>query len=98
MLDFLFNNKVKEALRKGAVVIDVRPAYAFDQHGRVPGSVNIPLDRIAINMERIKNMNRPVVICCAFGTDCANAARMLKEKGIEVYNGGRWESVLKKIK
>lgn len=98
MLDFLFNNKVKEALRKGAVVIDVRPAYAFDQHGRVPGSVNIPLDRIAINMERIKSMNRPVVICCAFGTDCANAARMLKEKGIEVYNGGRWESVLKKIK
>jgi phage shock protein E len=98
MLDFLFNNKIKEALRKGAVVIDVRPAYAFDQHGRVPGSVNIPLDRIAINIERIKSMNKPVVICCAFGTDCANAARMLKEKGIEVYNGGRWESVLKKIK
>ena len=92
-------NKITEAINKGAIIIDVRPAYAFDQHGRVPGSINIPVDRIVINVERIRSMNKPVVLCCAYGTDCANAARILKEKGIkEVYNGGSWQSVLKKIR
>jgi len=99
-LSFLgLGNKVIEAINRGAIIIDVRPAYAFDQHGRVPGSVNIPVDRIVINIERIRSMNQPIVLCCAHGTDCANAARILKEKGIkEVYNGGSWESVMRKIK
>jgi phage shock protein E len=95
----LGSSKITEAIHRGAVIIDVRPAYAFDQHGKIPGSVNIPVDRIAINVERIRNMNRPIVLCCAYGTDCANAARMLKDKGIkEVYNGGNWQAILKKIK
>ncbi len=47
------NNKIKTALRNGAVVIDVRTAGEFDQ-GKVPDSTNIPVDRIAINAERIK--------------------------------------------
>lgn len=94
----LGNNKITGAIHRGAVIIDVRPAYAFDQHGRVPGSINIPVDRIAINIERIKSMKRPVVICCAYGSDCTNAVRMLKEKGIkEVYNVGSWQSLLKII-
>jgi rhodanese-related sulfurtransferase len=92
-------NKVTEAINKGAIIIDVRPAYAFDQHGRVPGSINIPVDRIAINIERIKSMKKPIVICCAYGNDCVNAVRMLKESGLkEVYNGGSWESVFKKVR
>jgi phage shock protein E len=96
MLNFLFGNKIKKALQKGAVIIDVRPAYAFDQHGRIPDSINIPIDRIPINIKRIKSMNHPIVLCCAFGEDCANAASMLKESGVkEVYNGGRWQSLLK---
>ena len=95
----LGNNTITGAIHKGAVIIDVRPAYAFDQQGRVPGSINIPLDRIIINIERIRSMKRPIVICCAYGTDCANAARILKEKGIkDVYNGGSWQSVLRKIR
>jgi phage shock protein E len=94
-----FGDRIAEAIDHGAVIIDVRPAYAFDQHGRVPGSINIPVDRIAINIERIKSMNRPIVICCQYGTDCANAMRMLKESGVkEVYNGGSWESVFRKVR
>src|SRR5258705_1114754 len=96
---FGFGNKITEAIHNGAIIIDVRPAYAFDQHGRVPGSTNIPLDRIVINLERIKDMKRPVVICCEYGNDCANAVRMLKEGGIkEVYNGGSWKSVFTKMR
>jgi len=99
-LSFLgFGDKITEAINNGAIIIDVRPAYAFDQHGRVPGSINIPLDRITINVERIRKMKRPVVICCAFGNDCDNAVRMLKENGVkDVYNGGSWQSVYRKVR
>ena len=100
LLSFLgLGNKITEAINRGAVIIDVRPAYAFDQHGRVPGSINIPVDRIPINIERIKNMKRPVVICCAYGSDCVNAVRILKENGVkDVFNGGSWESVYRKVR
>jgi rhodanese-related sulfurtransferase len=95
----LGGNSITDIIHRGAIIIDVRPAYAFDQDGRVPGSVNIPLDRIAINVERIRAMKKPIVLCCAYGMDCFKAAKMLKEKGIkEVYNGGNWQSVLRKIK
>lgn len=94
----LFSNKIKKALRDGAVIIDVRPAYAFDQHGRVPRSINIPVDRIPINVERIRDMKKPVIICCAYGSDCGRAVRLLKASGInEVYNGGSWQSLIKKV-
>ena len=95
----LGSGSISGVIQRGAVIIDVRPAYAFDQNGRIPGSVNIPLDRIVINVERIRSMNKPVVVCCAYGSDCAKAAAMLKANGIkEVYNGGSWESLFKKLK
>ncbi len=96
MFGFLFGkNKIKEALRRSAVVIDVRTPHEYDQ-GRVPGSINIPVDRIAAGVERIKAMNKPVVLCCASGMRSATAKEILKSAGLEeVYNGGSWESVLK---
>jgi phage shock protein E len=95
MLNLFLRNKIKNALRKGAVIIDVRPAGAFDQ-GRIPGSVNIPVDRIAISAERIRGMNRPVIFCAAYNVHSSTAARIMKEKGLkEVYDGGNWEKVLR---
>ena len=96
MFDFLFSNtKIKEALRNGAVVIDVRTAGEFDQ-GKVQYSINIPVDRITINAARIKAMKRPIIFCCSSGTRSGTATRIMKEKGLkEVYNGGSWERVLK---
>ncbi len=94
----LGSGNLKEALKKGAVVIDVRTPNEFDQ-GKVPGSINIPVDRIAANTERIRQMNRPVVFCCNSGSRSGTATRILKEKGMkQVYNGGSWMSVLKIMK
>jgi phage shock protein E len=87
-------NKLKEVLTKGAVIIDVRTANEFDR-GKVPGSVNIPLDRIAANTVRIKSYNRPVVCVCASGSRSGQAVKMLKTAGVkEVHNGGNWMTVL----
>ena len=92
---FGLGSNLKKVLRNGAVVIDVRTAGEFDQ-GKVPDSINIPVDRIAINAERIKAMKRPVIFCCTSGARSGTATRIMKEKGLrEVYNGGSWERMLK---
>jgi phage shock protein E len=92
------NSKIKDALRRGALIIDVRTPQEFDQ-GKVPESINIPIDRIAANAERIINMKRPVVFCCASGMRSGNALSKMKSKGLkEGYNGGSWLDVLKIIK
>lgn len=98
MLDFLFGkNKVKEALKKGAVIVDVRTAHEYD-NGRIPGSINIPVDRISASVERIRSMKKPVIVCCESGARSNTAKNILKSAGIlEVHNGGSWESVLKII-
>lgn len=86
---------VKDALRKGAPIIDVRIAHEFDQ-GRIKGSVNIPVDRISINLERIRNMRKPIVICGYSYSDNDKAITTLKANGIkDVYNGGSWTRVMK---
>jgi phage shock protein E len=91
----LGNKKIKDALFRGAIIIDVRSASEFDR-GKIPGSINIPVDRIPINSERIKAMNRPVIFCCTSGDRSNKAIQLMKEKGLEeVYNGGNWHHLLK---
>ena len=98
MFGFLFGkNKIKEAIKKGAVINDVRTPHEFD-NGRIPGSINIPVDRISVSVERIRSMKKPVIVCCNSGIRSGQAKEILKTGGIqEVYNGGSWESVLKMI-
>ena len=89
------NHKIKRALSKGAVIIDVRLPAEFDR-GRVPESINIPLDRLHFNIERLKELKQPIVVCCASGTRSQMAKTILKSAGIKaVVNGGSWKKVLK---
>ena len=91
----LGKNKIKEALRNGAVVIDVRTPNEYDQ-GHVPKSLNIPIDRIPINAQRIKDMDKPIIFCCASGARSGTAVSRMKQYGVkEVYNGGSWINVMK---
>jgi phage shock protein E len=92
------NGKIKEALRQGAVIIDVRTAHEFDQ-GKVRSSVNIPIDRININIGRIRQMQKPIIICSDSDSESEKAINILKANGIkEIYNGGSWTRMLKIIK
>lgn len=98
MFGFLFGkSNIKEALKKGAVIIDVRTPHEYDS-GKIPGSINIPVDRISASIERIRSMRKPVVLCCSSGARSSQAKDILRSAGLqEVYNGGSWESVLKTI-
>ena len=92
------NNKIKDALRRGAVIIDIRTAADFDR-GKVPDSVNIPVDRLTINIKRIRNIRVPIVICGPSDSINDTTIRMLKENGVrEIYNGGSWTKVLRLVK
>jgi len=91
------NNSIKQAIEAGAVIIDVRTPYEFDQ-GKIPGSINIPVDRISTQIDRIQKMNKPVILCCASGMRAGIAKSTLKRAGIkDVYNGGGWQSLLRKL-
>lgn len=93
-----FGNKaIQQALQAGAVIVDVRTPHEFDQ-GKIPGSINIPVDRISTQIDRIKNMNKPVIVCCASGMRAGLAKSMLKKAGLsDVHNGGGWQSLLRKM-
>ena len=95
-LDF-GGNAIKDALRRNAVIIDVRPPYQYDQ-GKVRGSLNIPIEQIRASADYIKGMKRPVLICGS-SADTADAVRILKRYGVsEVFDAGSWERVLKLLK
>jgi phage shock protein E len=89
------NEKIRQALREGGVIIDLRTAPEFDQ-GHIPGALNIPVDRIRTNTTRIIDMRRPVILCCMTGAHCREAMDILKQAGMtRVYMGGSWEAVWK---
>ena len=98
MFDFLKsmmgggNEAAKAALDNGAVIIDVRTPAEFSS-GHADGAINIPLNTIGQNVAKIKKMNKTVVTCCRSGARSGSAASMLSSQGIEVHNGGSWQSV-----
>jgi phage shock protein E len=91
----LGNTKLKSALRNGGIIIDVRSPGEYDR-GRIPDSINIPVDRIPINAERLKAMKRPLVFCCSTGDRSNQAVQYMRSKGAtELYNGGNWHRLLR---
>ncbi len=90
------NEAAKAALDAGAVIIDVRSPGEF-AGGHAKGAINIPLDTIGQNITKIKKYNKAVVTCCRSGARSGSAAAMLEGQGIEVYNGGSWQSVQEMI-
>jgi len=88
-------NKIKSALGKGAIVVDVRTGTEYDR-GHVPDAFNIPVDRIQVNADRLKAAKRPIIVCCNTGERSKIAVEQLKSRGVKnVYNGGSWEFVVK---
>ena len=70
-------------------IIDVRTPEEFSA-GHVQGSLNIPLQDIPYQVQKIKQMEQPLVLCCASGNRSGQAAVFLKNQGIDCENGGSW--------
>lgn len=83
----------KSLVANGAVIIDVRTPGEF-AGGHVKGAVNIPLDSIDKNLNKIQAYKKPLVMCCASGMRSGRATSFLKSKGLqEVYNAGAWSNL-----
>jgi len=86
-----------QLVKDGAIILDVRSRGEFET-GHIRGSVNIPVDQLRSNLNKLKDKNRPIITCCASGMRSASAKTLLKASGYaEVYNGGGWSSLQNKL-
>jgi rhodanese-related sulfurtransferase len=84
-------------MAKGAQIIDVRSKSEFNQ-GHIGVAKNISLDTLPRTLPKI-NKAKPVITCCASGARSARAKNILLANGFkEVYNGGGWQSLNRKLK
>jgi len=85
-----------QLMKDGGIVIDVRNPGEFNS-GHIKGSINIPLDKIKSKIKKIENLKKPVIFCCASGMRSGQATSITKSRGIDVYNGGGWSSLDRKL-
>ena len=83
---------LKEIDLSSAQIIDVRSQGEFSG-GSFPGSINIPLDSLQNNLNKI-NKNKQILVCCASGARSSMAKRVIEGHGAEnVYNVGAWQTL-----
>ncbi len=81
----------------GAFLVDVRTPGEFAE-GHVIGSVNIPLDKVTMELEKFKN-KKNIIVFCRSGNRSGQAKTILEQQGIvNVTNGGTWEEVNQFVK
>lgn len=74
--------QAREAVAKGAVIIDVRSAEEF-QTGHIHGANNIPLDALALHVKSFDKA-KTYVIYCHSGARSSVATNYLKKLGFRV--------------
>jgi rhodanese-related sulfurtransferase len=82
----------KTLIAQGALIVDVRTSGEF-KSGHIKNAINIPVDTIGTKVKELKQKGKPIITCCASGMRSSRAASVLKQNGIEVYNGGSWVSL-----
>ena len=87
-----------ELVNEGAIILDVRSKGEF-AGGHIKGAVNISVDTLRNNLDKLKDKNKPIITCCASGMRSSSAKSILKSNGYsDVHNGGAWSSLQYKIK
>ncbi len=83
---------------KNATIVDVRTPEEFaGEH--FPDAINIPLEQVQQNIEKFKEMPKPVIAYCRSGNRSGMVVAMLKQSGInEVINGGGLDELLQSSK
>ncbi len=86
-----------QLVKDGAIILDVRSKGEYDG-GHIKGSINIPVDALSNNLNKLKDKNKTIITCCASGMRSAVAKNTLKSKGYtQVYNGGGWSGLERKL-
>ncbi len=86
------NEQLKEAIKQGAFLVDVRTPAEFSA-GSVKGAVNIPLDKILSQLASFKN-KKHIVVFCRSGSRSSQAKSALERSGLQnIINGGAWQHI-----
>ena len=86
-----------QLMAEGAIIIDVRTSGEFNS-GHIDGSINIPVTKLSASLNKLKAKKKPIITCCASGARSASAKNILERGGTaNVYNGGSWFSLNRKI-
>lgn len=86
-----------ELVQQGALILDVRSKGEY-AGGHIKGSINISVDTLNNNLNKLKNKEQTIITCCASGMRSASAKNILKSHGyMHVHNGGGWSSLKNKI-
>lgn len=86
------NNEELKGTVNNAFLVDVRTPAEFAE-GNVPGSINIPLDQVQMQMAQFKN-HENIVVFCRSGNRSGQAKAILEQNGFtNVVNGGTWQRV-----
>jgi len=90
------NSQLTEVIKNNAFLVDVRTPAEFSA-GSVKGAVNIPLDKISVQLAKFENKKNTVVFCRS-GNRSAQAKRILEHHGFQnIINGATWQNVNKAV-
>jgi phage shock protein E len=88
---------LKAVIDEGAFLVDVRTPGEFAE-GHVKGSVNIPLDKVQVQLAKFKN-KKNIIVFCRSGARSSQAKNILQQNGFtNVVNGGTWNNVSQFVK
>jgi phage shock protein E len=88
---------LKSICQNGAIIVDVRTPGEF-RSGHIKEAINIPVDNITQRIGELQRKGKPVITCCRSGARSGMAKKILESAGLEVYNGGPWDTLEKQIR
>ncbi|MCA9913942.1 MAG: rhodanese-like domain-containing protein [Lewinella sp.] len=75
-------------------LVDVREPIEFSM-GNAPGAINIPLGQVPTQVQRFRDMPKPLLLHCRSGARSGQAAAFLQAQGVkDVYNVGGLDQVM----
>jgi rhodanese-related sulfurtransferase len=81
-----------ELIANKAIILDVRTKKEY-QGGHIKGSINIPLQSLNTQLQKLKK-EKTFITCCASGGRSSIARNILKSNGFEnVHNAGSWTNL-----
>jgi rhodanese-related sulfurtransferase len=87
----------EQLVKEGAVILDVRTRGEY-AGGHIKGSINISVDQLKANLNRLPDKQKPIITCCASGMRSGTAKGILESNGYtHVHNGGSWIGLQQKI-
>jgi rhodanese-related sulfurtransferase len=87
----------EQLVKDGAIILDVRTKGEY-AGGHIKGSINISVDQLRANLNRLADKQKPIITCCASGMRSGTAKGILESNGYtHVHNGGSWIGLQQKI-